>query len=151
MSRSIPSRTRPRALPVPIVDRVARRTLLAAARRIRVGQLTIVLPDGSREVVGEPGGLHAEIHIHHEAGAVRMFLGGETGAGEGYMDGLWSSPDLAALLRLAARNREALALSRGWWRGLVAIPRVLPPRPPRPPHPPATRHIPRHNDQSNHI
>ena len=26
------------------------------------------------------------------------------------MDGLWSSPDLAALLRLAARNREALAL-----------------------------------------
>ena len=32
------------------------------------------------------------------------------------MDGLWSSPDLAALLRLAARNREALALSAGWFR-----------------------------------
>ena len=32
------------------------------------------------------------------------------------MDGLWSSPDLPALLRLAARNREALALSGGWFR-----------------------------------
>ena len=28
----------------------------------------------------------------------------------------WSSPDLAALLRLAARNRDALALSAGWFR-----------------------------------
>jgi cyclopropane-fatty-acyl-phospholipid synthase len=32
------------------------------------------------------------------------------------MDGLWSSPDLPALLRVAALNREALALPRGWWR-----------------------------------
>ncbi len=48
--------------------------------------------------------------------AVRMLLGGEIGAGEAYMDGLWSSPDLPALLRLAALNREALALPTGWWR-----------------------------------
>ena len=27
-----------------------------------------------------------------------MILNGEMGAGEGYMDGLWSSPDLPALL-----------------------------------------------------
>ena len=45
-----------------------------------------------------------------------MLLGGEIGAGEAYMDGLWSSPDLPALLRVAALNREALALSEGWWR-----------------------------------
>ena len=32
------------------------------------------------------------------------------------MDGLWSSPDLGALLRLAAREREALALAGGWFR-----------------------------------
>ena len=29
---------------------------------------------------------------------------------------LWSSPDLPALLRVAALNREALALAAGWWR-----------------------------------
>ena len=32
------------------------------------------------------------------------------------MDGLWSSPDLPGLLRLAARNRDALDLSGGWFR-----------------------------------
>ena len=47
------------------------------------------------------------------------------------MDGLWSSPDLAALLRLAALNREALALSGGWFR----VPAQLAPdgRPSAPP------------------
>ena len=45
-----------------------------------------------------------------------MLLGGDIGAGEAYMDGLWSSPDLPALLELAALNREALALPDGWWR-----------------------------------
>ena len=37
-------------------------------------------------------------------------LHGETGAGEAYIDGGWSTPDLSALLELAALNREALAL-----------------------------------------
>ena len=41
-----------------------------------------------------------------------MLLGGDVGAGEAYMDGLWSSPDLPALLRVAALNREALADAR---------------------------------------
>ena len=51
----------------------------------------------------------AQIDIHHREALARLLVGGETGGGEAYMDGLWSSPDLAALLRLAARNREALA------------------------------------------
>ena len=32
------------------------------------------------------------------------------------MDGLWSSPDLAALLRVLAVNRGRLSLSAGWWQ-----------------------------------
>jgi cyclopropane-fatty-acyl-phospholipid synthase len=138
-----------RSLPVPIVDRVARRIMLAAARRIRVGQLTIVLPDGRREVVGQPGGPEAEIHLHDERGVIRMFLGGETGAGEAYMDGLWSSPDLAGLLKLAARNRDALALTSGWWRRLAQVPRVLAHRARRNTPGQASRNIRRHYDLGN--
>ena len=41
------------------------------------------------------------------------------------MDGLWSSPDLPALLRLAARNREALALSGGWFRVPAQLGRTI--------------------------
>jgi len=140
---------RTRWLPVPIVDRVGRATLLAAARRIQVGRLTIVLPDGSREVVGQSGGPEAEIRIHDERGVLGMFLGGETGAGEAYMDGRWSSPDLAELLKLAARNREALALTRGWWRLPLQIPRILAHRSRRNTVGQASRNIRRHYDLGN--
>ena len=41
------------------------------------------------------------------------------------MDGLWSSPDLAGLLRWAALNRESLALSAGWFRAPAQLRRTL--------------------------
>ncbi len=69
--------------------------------------------------------MFGEIRVHDEAAAVRMLLGGEIGAGEAYMDGLWSSPDLPALLRVAALNREALALSGGWWRLPLRLQKTL--------------------------
>jgi cyclopropane-fatty-acyl-phospholipid synthase len=88
-----------------------------ALRRMRVGHLVVVLPDGSRREFGDRASEHrGEIRFHHPDGLTRMLLHGETGGGEGYQDGLWSSPDLAALLKVAALNREALSLSTGWWR-----------------------------------
>ena len=81
------------------------RVALAAAERIRDGRLTVVLPDGSVRTFGDTRpARRAEIRIHDREALARILLHGETGAGEAYMDGLWSSPDLPALLRLAARN-----------------------------------------------
>jgi cyclopropane-fatty-acyl-phospholipid synthase len=109
-----------------LLERTALRLTAAVARRIRVGRLTIVLPDGSRHVYGRPGAQPtAEMQVHDAAALMRILLGGETGAGEAYMDGLWSSPDLPGLLRLAALNRTALALSAGWWRVPLQIPRTI--------------------------
>lgn len=91
--------------------------MLAAAARWRIGRLTVVMPDGSARTFGEAASNQsAEIRIHDSAATLRMFLAGDTGAGEAYMDGSWSSPDLPALLRLASLNRDALGLSGGWWR-----------------------------------
>ncbi len=105
---------------------LAQRVGLAAASRIRVGHLTVVLPDGSRHEFGDLGSdLRAEIHVHDEAAAVRILLHGETGAGEAYMDGLWSSPDLVALIALGVRNRAALALTQGWWRFPLQLRRTM--------------------------
>jgi cyclopropane-fatty-acyl-phospholipid synthase len=99
---------------------------LAAASRIKIGQLSVVLPDGTERHFGDPASARrAEIHIHDEAAAVRLLLHGETGAGEAYMDGQWSSPDLEALIELAALNRSSLALSGGWWRRPLEVPRRL--------------------------
>ena len=113
-----------------ILDRtvaaIAMRAGLAAAARIKVGCLTVVLPDGRRRLFGDPASdRRGEIHIHDEKAAVRILLHGETGVGEAYMDGLWSSPDLEALIELAALNRSALALAAGWWRVPLELPRKL--------------------------
>ena len=106
-----------RPLELPVVADAAERVLLGAVSRIRVGELTVVTPDGRRRTFGERGAeRRGEIVIHDRAAMVRLLIDGETGAGEAYMDGQWSSPDLAALLLLAALNRQELSLVGGWWR-----------------------------------
>ncbi len=132
------------------IGALAERVVLAAAARIRIGRLTVVLPDGRRQVFGDPASeRRAEIRVHDTAAAVRLLLRGETGAGEAYMDGLWSSPDLLALIELAALNRSALALGRGWWRRLFQVPRTLAHRARRNTRIQARRNIAAHYDLGN--
>jgi len=97
------------ALPERSITSIAERLGFAAAERIRIGCLTVVMPDGRRRVFGDPGSTRrGEIRIHDEAAARRILLHGETGAGEAYMDGQWSSPDLEALIEVA-----------GWLEGVL--------------------------------
>lgn len=145
---------RPRLGLVRIPDRtitsVAERVGMAAARRIRVGCLTVVLPDGRRQVFGDPGSKRrGEIHIHDDEAIRRILLHGETGAGEAYIDGLWSSPDLEALIELAALNRADLALASGWWRSLLEVPRRVAHRAHRNTTTQARRNIAAHYDLGN--
>jgi cyclopropane-fatty-acyl-phospholipid synthase len=101
----------------PLLTQLAARIALSAATRIRVGCLTVQLPDGSRRIFGDRrSDLRAEMHIHDPAALRRLLTAGEVGGGEAYMDGHWSSPDLVGLISLAVANRGALALSKGWWR-----------------------------------
>jgi cyclopropane-fatty-acyl-phospholipid synthase len=133
-----------------LLERAAWRVGLAAAERIRVGRLTVVLPDGSRRTYGDPASaMTAEIRIHDREALVRMLVHGETGGGEGYMDGLWSSPDLAGLLRLAALNRERLDLSGGWFRVPAQLGRTLAHRRRRNTKANARRNIAAHYDLGN--
>jgi cyclopropane-fatty-acyl-phospholipid synthase len=100
-----------------VLDRVALRLMLAAARRIQYGRLLVTLPGGRRVGFGDPAtGPTAELVVHDHRAARQILLGGDLGAGEAYMDGLWSSPDLPRLAELASINREGLGLTRGWWR-----------------------------------
>jgi cyclopropane-fatty-acyl-phospholipid synthase len=134
----------------PVLARIASRVALAAASRIRVGALTVVLPNGSRRVFGDEGSsLRGEIRLHDREALVRMLIGGETGGGEAYMDGLWSSPDLAGLLRVAALNREALALSAGWFRVPLQLRRTLAHRARRNTRGGSRRNIEAHYDLGN--
>ena len=141
-----------RPLELPLVADAAERVLLGAASRIRVGELTVVTPDGRRRTFGQAGAdARGEIVIHDRAAMVRLLVDGETGAGEAYMDGQWSSPDLAALLLLAALNRQELALVGGWWRMPTQAVRIAAHRLRRNTVRQARRNISQHYDLSNEL
>ncbi len=134
----------------PLLTRIAGRIALTAASRIKVGCLTVQLPDGTRRVFGDrDAGLRGEMHLHDTEALKRILVGGEVGGGEAYMDGLWSSPDLVALISLAVANRQALALSRGWWRVPAKIGRTLSHRRNRNTRTGSRRNITAHYDLGN--
>jgi cyclopropane-fatty-acyl-phospholipid synthase len=78
--------------------RVAASVLL---RQIRVGSLTFV-ERGERRTLGK-GHPAATIEVH-DPGFWRMLMRGSRGLAESYARGWWDSPDLVAVVRLAARN-----------------------------------------------
>ncbi len=86
----------------PVLARAIVRTLLG---RIQVGTLVVV--EGGRRRVYGSGAPAASVFVRSPA-AWPMLLRGSRGLAEAYAQGLWDSPDLVALIRLAARNVHGL-------------------------------------------
>jgi cyclopropane-fatty-acyl-phospholipid synthase len=74
-------------------------------RRIQVGSL-VVVEDGERHGYGS-GAPIATVHVR-SSDVWPMLLRGSRGLAEAFAQGLWDSPDLVALIRLAARNAGGL-------------------------------------------
>ena len=85
----------------------AARTTLRVLQHIEHGQLVVDLPNGSQQQFGD-GTARAVITFHDWAAFRRILRDGDIGFAEGYLDGLWETPDLAQLLTLLASNREPL-------------------------------------------
>jgi cyclopropane-fatty-acyl-phospholipid synthase len=88
--------------------------LLRAARRIQVGELVLVAPQGSAFTFrGDAGGPTATLQLRSPRTALRLLLGGDVGMAEGYIAGEWDSPDLDQLLTLGVLNDKHLQVLRG--------------------------------------
>lgn len=102
----------PLALALPSAGRrigAGGRLLDRMLRTIRYGRLRIVLPSGGViERAGTEPGPEASIVMRNWRMARRLALGGDIGFAESFIDGDWATPDLTALIRFAACNREAL-------------------------------------------
>jgi cyclopropane-fatty-acyl-phospholipid synthase len=83
-------------------ERIARTAVLALLRQLRVGRLTVI-EGGLRHDLGPGGDPAATIEIRSPQ-AWPALLRGSRGLAESYVDGLWESPDLPAVVRVAARN-----------------------------------------------
>jgi cyclopropane-fatty-acyl-phospholipid synthase len=96
---------------------VAKRVVLMLLRRLRAGRLTVV--DGDRRVVFGEGVPHATVQVNSPRLWSKL-LQGSRGMAEAYTQGLWESPDLTTVVRVAARN----AASLDQWRRRLAPARV---------------------------
>jgi cyclopropane-fatty-acyl-phospholipid synthase len=75
---------------------------------LRAGLLMVVLPSGQPlHIAGREPGLRATVILKRWRAVRRLTLGGDVGFAESFIDGDWTSPDLVALVGLAARNMEA--------------------------------------------
>jgi cyclopropane-fatty-acyl-phospholipid synthase len=103
------------------------RIVMRALDRLRVGALELHLPDGTirrfsgRQTSPSLNHLQASLTVHDWSALSIAASRGDIGFGEAYMDGLWSSPDVAGLLKLIAANRDAMSevIYGRWWATLA--------------------------------
>ena len=77
-----------------------------ALRRIQHGRIIINMPDGSTHSFGalEETAVTAQVNVHDTHMFRRLIRSGNTGFAEAYIEGQWSTPDLAALLKILNEN-----------------------------------------------
>lgn len=91
-------------------EELARHFLLQALSHIKVGSVSI--HDGEDihhfGVANNDSEPQAEIVIHNRAAFGKVLLGGTVAAGEAYIDGDWSTPDLTEVTRLFSTNMQTM-------------------------------------------
>lgn len=113
----------------------AARVIFRLLQRLQFGTLDLQCPDGTQLHFGQadaqlPGASVAAGNGPAPRAAMRLLnwdvceatlRSGDVGFGESYLAGHWTTPDMAALLRLFLANREAVetALYGSWWGSLL--------------------------------
>ncbi|MGN6587413.1 MAG: class I SAM-dependent methyltransferase [Solirubrobacterales bacterium] len=102
-------------------DALTRAGVGAVLSRVRNGRIDVVEGGHERSFGPADADLRATVTINDPA-AWRGPLRGSVGLGEGYIEGLWETDDLVALIQIAARElrqmdglRGAVARPRGLW------------------------------------
>lgn len=96
------------------LNHFAQQTTFRLFERLRHGGLEVVCPDRSHHFGDPHADVQACIAVHDTRLFSRLLLGGDDAAGDAYVDGDWSSPDLVAVIRLAARNLKTLEAGHPW-------------------------------------
>jgi cyclopropane-fatty-acyl-phospholipid synthase len=100
----------PRLRKARLGESMARKAIFALMNRLSVGSLS--LREGQeRHLFGNrecSSGIHAEVVIHRPDAYFQLLTGGSIAAGETYMRGDWSSPDLTQVTRIFCANMSVL-------------------------------------------
>lgn len=95
--------------------------ILSLLEKLQHGHLILELPNGKSYEFGESSqssSLHASLKIKDYKVLSQSLKSGDIGFAEGYIDQLWSSPDVVALMVLFIRNRKNIETAvYGNWLG----------------------------------
>jgi len=96
----------------PVIKALIQR-FLDIVGRIKVGSISVRLPDGSQHLLkGNAPGPFAEIELSTWEAVRRLLTQGDLGFVEAYVDGDWVSPDPSKVIEIGVRNREQLGTDR---------------------------------------
>ncbi|MCE9584942.1 MAG: cyclopropane-fatty-acyl-phospholipid synthase family protein, partial [Planctomycetes bacterium] len=99
------------------LGRFAKRALLKVLGGLREGRLLV----SNAGEFGAGGGLEGRVEVHDEGLWKRALFGGDVGLGEAYVDGMWSSPDLVSVIRVAIRNTDVFDAAGGVFAKLGSL------------------------------
>ena len=91
-----------------LTQRFFREQFFKLLRSIKQGYIQINDPFGSSTFGDKKSDLSCSVTIYDVATYTKIALGGSNGSGQAYIDGLWSSDNPTALIRILVRNRNVL-------------------------------------------
>jgi cyclopropane-fatty-acyl-phospholipid synthase len=99
----------------------AARTTIKLLQNLRVGSLTVQMPDGITTRFGTEATPHATLHLRSWDVCVAALKSGDIGFAETYVDGQWSTPNLVELLSVFIANQAVVDdIIFGSWLGRLA-------------------------------
>ena len=105
-----------------LTSALLRRGVLRQLSQLNSGHLVITV-NGERLIFGDSGaGLVGEVQIHDTSVWGMIASNGSIGAGEAFIHGYWSSPDLTKVIRVLVSNMDVLDAMEG---GLARLGRPL--------------------------
>jgi len=98
-----------RPVPPSMIDRIGMNMVIGFLDRLPEGDLSLTTPDRKKMHFGQPGTQPSlELTIREYRFFRRVMVSGDTGFGEAYTDGDWSTSDLPGLLTLLASNEAVM-------------------------------------------
>ena len=105
-----------------LTSALLRRGVLRQLSQLKSGHL-VITENGERLIFGDSGaGLVGEVQIHDASVWGMIASNGSIGAGEAFIHGYWSSPDLTKVIRVLVSNMDVLDAMEG---GLARLGRPL--------------------------
>jgi cyclopropane-fatty-acyl-phospholipid synthase len=99
------------------------------ARKIQVGKLDVILPNGQKiRFEGPDAGPEAILILHNDRAAKKLLSAGKLGFCESYLDGDWTSPNIADFYELVLRNESILLnviSGKVWFRKVAKLIHML--------------------------